>query len=366
MAIRTHPRGLLFIFTATLAACDYANAHDYANTFTYRGSGTTQYVAGRGCSGGCVTASLDGCKAMCTARAEPECRAFNWRDDPKEGKQCCLKHCSDPSDYYVLGPSTGTSTGWSVYIRQTFGGTSYSYAQIGTRTKCAKDSKRPNCSNGNGSCNFQSANGCFAECLAADGCTHFSFSLQGSGAHEDALGLCILCTEIPSEFFTNHADKHFPDAMVYEMITTIVESTTTLAPAIAGDACATSKDCTDTQCKNKRCCKADIDRACTSCDDAGFCDSFDKELLPNSGSDAAGTTDNSNLDNDADTDGSTSGGGLDTGTIIGIVVSVVIAGIGGIVMFMKNRKDSQTTEMIMQKMDNLEAQTKQNPAFQSA
>lgn len=77
-----------------------------------------------------------------------------------------------------------------------------------------------------------------------------------------------------------------------------------------------------------------------------------------------GVNTNSDSSNDADTGGSTSGGGLDTGTIIGIVVSVAIAGIGGIVMFLKSRKDSQTTEMIMQKMDTLQGQNKENPAFQ--
>eukprot|EP00729_Bicosta_minor_P022836 gene22836-25530_t len=126
---------------------------------------------------------------------------------------------------------------------------------------------------------------------------------------------------------------------------------------IPGDMCTTSKDCTGTQCKNGRCCKPDVNLACTSCDDAGFCDSFDKDLLSNSGSEAAGTADNSNPDNDSNTDGSSSGGGgLDSGTIIGIVVSVVIAAIGGVVMLLKSRKDSQTTEMIMEKMDTLQRQ----------
>lgn len=146
--------------------------------------------------------------------------------------------------------------------------------------------------------------------------------------------------------------------------TTKTTTTTTLAPAIPGDVCATSRDCTGTQCKNGRCCKADVDRACTSCDDAGFCDSFDKELLSNSGSETAGTADNSNSDNDANTDGSTSGGGLDTGTTIGIVVSVVIAAIGGVAMLLKSRKDAQNMDIIQKAIREQGTTQNRNPQYQ--
>lgn len=205
-----------------------------------------------------------------------------------------------------------------------------------------------------------------------------------------------------------------------------IATTATLAPAIPGDACATSRDCTDTQCKNKRCCKADVDRACTSCDDAGFCDSYDKDLLGNTGTDQdaadnnedagtecassaecssgpcktrccraddfdcfacdsggfcaemrttkapivpeiVNTSSDSNNDADTDTDGSTSGGGLDTGTIIGIVVSVVIAAIGGVVMLLKGRKDAENMNMIRNEIRHAQQGTtqKQNPAYEA-
>lgn len=40
--------------------------------------------------------------------------------------------------------------------------------------------------------------------------------------------------------------------------------------------------------------------------------------------------------------------GLDSGTLIGIVISVVIAGIGGVVMFLKARKDKASQQEMME------------------
>lgn len=201
---------------------------DYVNIFTYRGGESQQYTAGYGgsiCSGDCVDVSFDDCKAMCTAQSK--CRIFNWGDETlNSGKQCCTKECSDASGA-VLAPKSGQrSKGWDVYLRKRFGDTSYSYSQIDVRMKCPIGD-RPNCSDGSYSCNFQSADGCFSECLAADGCTHFSFSLKGSKLQKDGLGLCILCTKIPSQFFDDSSTEKYPDAISYEMVTTTVTASTT-------------------------------------------------------------------------------------------------------------------------------------------
>lgn len=70
--------------------------------------------------------------------------------------------------------------------------------------------------------------------------------------------------------------------------------------AIPGDVCTGSRDCTDTPCKNGRCCRSDIDLACMACDDAGFCDSYDKDLFSNPGTYIAGGVATSTDDEGAD------------------------------------------------------------------
>jgi hypothetical protein len=91
--------------------------------------------------------------------------------------------------------------------------------------------------------------------------------------------------------------------------------------------------------------------ACLSCDDAGFCNLFDKDLL---------------TDTPANTDIEDASGseGLDAGTLVGIILSVVIAGIGGIIMLRKSRKDEVNQKLLMQQMENLQVRNTENPAYE--
>lgn len=191
-------------------------------TQVYRYDGEDQFVLDCKQVSCMVGRTLDQCKAVCTLM-NSECDGFNWR----EQGNCCLKDCGSAFSTRVaadelLGVYSGTSTGWNVYIRQLGDAT---FSKIDDRKKCPKDARRPDCSNGGISCNFETVNGCFLECLEVDRCTHFSYSQKQ--------GTCILCSEIPSEFFSNDAGNDYPDAKSYEVTSTTKTSTTATTPTTA-------------------------------------------------------------------------------------------------------------------------------------
>jgi hypothetical protein len=57
--------------------------------------------------------------------------------------------------------------------------------------------------------------------------------------------------------------------------------------------------------------------------------------------------------------------GLDTGSIVGITLSLVIAGIGGVVMFLKGRKDDAKQNAILNRIDGgtMGKMQNSNPAY---
>jgi len=56
---------------------------------------------------------------------------------------------------------------------------------------------------------------------------------------------------------------------------------------------------------------------------------------------------------------------LDTGSIVGITLSLVIAGIGGVVMFLKGRKDDAKQNAILNRIDGgtMGKMQNSNPAY---
>ena len=90
--------------------------------------------------------------------------------------------------------------------------------------------------------------------------------------------------------------------------------------ALPGNNCSTSLVCTDAPCKNGRCCRSDVNWACTSCDDAGYC---------NSGSDAA-------------SEGTSNSSGPVVGAVVGVMLLFGII-VGGVVHY-KREQGSDTTD----------------------